>query len=372
MSSATVAERPGTECVARSAVVGGPLAPPIGKSVALPIARPIAGPVVGPVTATAAAAALGRRRPRWPRAGRLLLRAVGVALVVATGTILVVDLRHTDLRATFADIAWPFVALAVGARALSFVAAAYNLSGFTPIRPKLVPTLQAQLAIGAVGVVTPAAMTTPAVGARFLARSGASTSDALASVGVAQAVQLVTTLAVVTAGGVVSGRTVLPFAGSWAALLIAAAVVAAVGAGWLLARRYSRVAALVRPAQGSLRSVVRTVRARPGRAVAGCAGSLALTGTHIAAFAFCVRAAGGHAPLITLLTIYLASAAAGSLIPTPGGAGPVEAAMIAGLTVAGVPLGAATAATVLSRLSIWVFVPAGWLALVRLRRRGLL
>jgi uncharacterized protein (TIRG00374 family) len=76
---------------------------------------------------------------------------------------------------------------------------------------------------------------------------------------------------------------------------------------------------------------------------------------------------------MTLFTVYLASAAAGSIVPTPGGTGPVEAAMIAGLTVAGVPLAAATAATVLSRLiSVWLLVPPGWFALLRLRRRGLL
>jgi len=38
-----------------------------------------------------------------------------------------------------------------------------------------------------------------------------------------------------------------------------------------------------------------------------------------------------------------------------------------------VPLAAATAATLLSRLiSVWILVPPGWLALITLRRRSLL
>jgi uncharacterized protein (TIRG00374 family) len=77
--------------------------------------------------------------------------------------------------------------------------------------------------------------------------------------------------------------------------------------------------------------------------------------------------------MLTLATVYLASAAAGSMFPTPGGTGAVEATMIGGLIVAGLPLPIATAATLLSRLvSVWLLVLPGWIGLISLRRRGLL
>jgi uncharacterized protein (TIRG00374 family) len=86
-----------------------------------------------------------------------------------------------------------------------------------------------------------------------------------------------------------------------------------------------------------------------------------------------VAAAGGHLPVLTLAAIYLGAATAGSLLPTPGGIGGVEAALIAGLTAAGVSMPVATAATVLSRLvAVWLPAIPGWWTAFRLRRAGLL
>jgi uncharacterized protein (TIRG00374 family) len=106
---------------------------------------------------------------------------------------------------------------------------------------------------------------------------------------------------------------------------------------------------------------------------AGLAGATALTATHVLAFAFCVSAVGGHASYLSLTLIYLAAASAGSLIPTPGGVGAVEAALIAGLTATGIALPVAAAASLLSRLiSVWLLAVPGWVALATMRRRGLL
>jgi uncharacterized protein (TIRG00374 family) len=140
---------------------------------------------------------------------------------------------------------------------------------------------------------------------------------------------------------------------------------------WLAVRRNARAARLAGRARASLLAVVAHVRRRPGVATAGLIGSTLLTVSHVAAFALCVWGSGGHASLATLTSVYLVAIAAGSVIPTPGGTGAVEAAMITGLTVAGVALPAATAATVLFRLiSVWMLVPPGWMALIALRRRG--
>jgi uncharacterized protein (TIRG00374 family) len=93
----------------------------------------------------------------------------------------------------------------------------------------------------------------------------------------------------------------------------------------------------------------------------------------VLAFAFCVSAVGGHASYLSLTLIYLAAASAGSLIPTPGGVGAVEAALIAGLTATGIALPVAAAASLLSRLiSVWLLAVPGWVALATMRRRGLL
>jgi len=105
----------------------------------------------------------------------------------------------------------------------------------------------------------------------------------------------------------------------------------------------------------------------------GVGASALLTLTHVLAFAACVLAVGGRGSLVTLCAVYLAASAAGSLIPTPSGAGAVEAALIGGLVATGLALPTATAAALLSRIvSVWGPALPGWVALVTLRRRALL
>jgi uncharacterized membrane protein YbhN (UPF0104 family) len=311
----------------------------------------------------------GRRRRR----GRVAVRILAGVVLLSTVSVLFVELRHTDLRATFAHIQWLYVGLAIASIAVSVVAAAYNLMGFTPLRVRFGSTLLAQLAVSAIRVVTPSAVSTPAIATRYLTRSGATTPDALASVGVAQTVQLVVTTALVGGFGVVSGWAELQGVGRRPLSLWLGGGLLVFLSGWLAVRLSTRAARLARQAATSVMSVIAHTRAHPLSATIGIVAGAMLTVTHVAAFAFCVRAAGGNASILTLATVYLASAAAGSILPTPGGTGAVEAALIAGLTVAGVPLPIATAATLLSRLvSVWLLVLPGWVALVSLRRRGLL
>jgi uncharacterized protein (TIRG00374 family) len=303
----------------------------------------------------------------------VIVRFLVCTALLATATVLFIELRHTDVRSTFAHIRWAYVGLAAASIAGSVVAAAYNLLAFTPLRLRLGSTLLAQLAVSAIRVVTPSAVSTPVIATRYLTQSGASTSDALASVGVAQTVQLIVTVGLVGGCGVVSGWGDLHGVGRLQVSLWLAAATLVFLSGWFAVRCSTRAARVVRQATTSVKSVIAHTRAHPMSAVTGIVAGAMLTVTHVAAFAFCVRAAGGDASILTLAAIYLASAAAGSIFPTPGGTGAVEAALIGGLTVAGVPLAAATAATLLSRLvSVWLLVPLGWIALLGLRRRGLL
>jgi uncharacterized protein (TIRG00374 family) len=80
--------------------------------------------------------------------------------------------------------------------------------------------------------------------------------------------------------------------------------------------------------------------------------------------AACVAAFGRSVPFAKIGFVYLTGSAIGSIIPTPGGLGAVEAALTAGLTAAGVPGAVAVSAVLLFRLlTFWLPVPFGWAAL---------
>jgi uncharacterized protein (TIRG00374 family) len=67
---------------------------------------------------------------------------------------------------------------------------------------------------------------------------------------------------------------------------------------------------------------------------------------------------------------YLAGASIASAAPTPGGVGAVEAALIGGLTAAGVPSEIAIPGVLLYRLAtFWIPVLPGWGAFSWLQRR---
>jgi glycosyltransferase 2 family protein len=287
--------------------------------------------------------------------------------------LLVFELRSADLSQLLHSVRPGWLSAAFAATALSMFAAAYNLHGFAPVRLKLRSTLLAQLAVGFTRTLTPSLVSTPAVATRYLTRSGASLPVALGAVSAAQIAQAIVTTIVVGAMSVTSGSWRVPDIQLTPVLLTVATISVLVLAGLVLARSSATVRRAVSSGRGSCQTLRAQARRRPGQVVVGVIASAVLTLTHVLAFVCCVYAAGGHGSLLALAVVYLGSAAAGSLVPTPGGTGAVEAALVAGLTTSGLSLPVAVAAAVLSRLeSVWLPAAPGWFALRSLRRDGLL
>ena len=82
-----------------------------------------------------------------------------------------------------------------------------------------------------------------------------------------------------------------------------------------------------------------------------------------------LHAVGQHASFATLITVNTLAALIGSAVPVPGGAGVVEAGLIAGLTAAGVPGEQAVAAVLIQRFFTAYLPPVwGWFTLTWMRR----
>ena len=140
-----------------------------------------------------------------------------------------------------------------------------------------------------------------------------------------------------------------------------AGVVARSSAGW---RRFAA------PAAEAARGIVLTLR-RPIRALQLFGGSAGITASYALTLVLCVRAFGGDASLLALVAAYLVGSALGSLLPAPGGVGGIEAALVAGLLGAGMPVGPALAAVSTFRLlTFWLPILPGIAAFRYLRRSG--
>ena len=115
------------------------------------------------------------------------------------------------------------------------------------------------------------------------------------------------------------------------------------------------------------------VAQRPAKLAEGIGGILLLNLSYIAVLYASVAAFGGSMSIALVAVVYLAGATIGQAAPTPGGLGAVEAALVAGLTAAGLDAGTAVSAVLLYRLiTFWLPTVPGYWAFTKLTREGLL
>ncbi|MEU6537862.1 lysylphosphatidylglycerol synthase transmembrane domain-containing protein [Streptomyces sp. NPDC047000] len=266
---------------------------------------------------------------------------------------------------------WPWLLAAGGATCLTWVAAAFTRQGAVvqplPKRRLLVT----QFAAGAANHLLPTGLGASAVNLRFMTVCGvplARSSAALALYLLAESVTRVGLLAVLLVvfpdalrlGGLLPAGLSGPLLGAAVAVLVAA-----VAALVLVRRLRAAVTGFLRTALGEARSV----HTRPARALALWGGSLAFPVLQAAGLAAVGTALGLPVPPTHMALAYLAATVAVALVPTPGGIGSVEAALILALVAAGGPVALATAVVLAYRIiTVWVPLVPGALTLGALVR----
>jgi uncharacterized membrane protein YbhN (UPF0104 family) len=225
----------------------------------------------------------------------------------------------------------------------------------------------AVLASTCANAVTPAGLGGSLVALRLHRRSGLTAEEASAAVLLRAAAAGIAALLVSAVAVGVLGVT--PATGSGGhrllGLLLAVPVVVALS----VPRLRTRALGWLRGSLVALGAVLR----RPRSAAALLLGAVGVLAGQLLTLDGAIRAAGGHVALGPVLLTLLGSSAARAAVPSPGGIGPVEAALVAGLTALGVPFAAASVAVALYRgAALGLPVVAGVVSLRWLRRRHLL
>ena len=351
-------------------------------------------PLLQPVVlARSTRKALRRRRDVLPALRKLLLAAVPGAEVapvrlerirfrtlltlvasVAAFYLLAGELERQSLGSVLHKANWHWGIAALALSAITYVAATWSLSGFVSERLDFFRTLLAQVAGSFVTLVTPAAVGGAALNIRYLQRRKIPAAVAAASVGVAQVVAFVLHILLIVIFAAIAGSSakepIQPPKWAYfvlAGLVVLAGVVLAIPAG----RRVLR--ARLSPTLGQVMPRLLEVAQHPRKLAEGIGGTLLLSLTYILCLAACVAAFHKSVPIASIGVVYLTGSAIGSILPTPGGIGGVEAALTAGLTAAGLPGAVAVSAVLLFRLlTFWLPVPFGWAALNYLERQQVL
>jgi uncharacterized membrane protein YbhN (UPF0104 family) len=266
---------------------------------------------------------------------------------------------------------WPWLLAAGCATCLTWVAAAVTRQGAVVDRLPRLRLLATQFAAGAANHLLPSGLGASAVNLRFMTVCGlplARSSAALALYLLAESVARVGLLAalLIAFPGALRLGPLLP-EGAWRPLLLAvgAAAVVVVALFALVRRLRTAVLSFLRTALGEARSV----HTRPSRALALWGGSLAFPALQAAVLVLVGLALGLDVPPAHMALAYLAATVAVALVPTPGGLGSVEAALIVALVAAGGPVAVATAVVLAFRfITLWLPLLPGALTLGALVR----
>ncbi len=338
-----------------------------------PAAPPPVGAAPGPSADVTAVPTPPLSRVRLPR--RVPVRQALCLLPLALVAVAAVRNRSllTEGFGQLRTASWPWLLAAAGATCLTWVAAAVTRQGAVVQALPKGRLLATQFAAASANHLLPTGLGAGAVNLRFMTVCGvppARSSAALALYLLAESagrLGLLAALLLVFPDALRLGP-LLPD-GSTLPLLLGAAglLVAVVAAGALVRPLRVRVAAFVRDAVGEACSV----HTRPIRALALWGGSLAFPALQAAGLAAVGRALRLPVPPAHMALAYLAATVAVALVPTPGGLGSVEAALIVALVAVGGPAAPATAVVLAYRIiTVWAPLLPGALtlgALVRLK-----
>lgn len=290
-----------------------------------------------------------------------------VAVYLLLGSINFADLKET---VSHAKPAWLLVAFV--SSMLTYLGAGMLLKNFTAEKIPLLESTFVQLAASVVSLVAPAGIGHAALNLRYLQKRKVATPVAVATVSLVQLFQFATTvlflimLALMT-GDV--GQLSIPSS----SILVAVGLVVALIAGVMLIRPVRRwLFEKARPYAEQVWPRLVWLGTHPERIAWGFVSALILTLGYVAAFASCLYAFDFSLPIVTLAITYLVSNSVGAVVPSPGGIGPIEAALTGGLTLAGVPYSIAFSSAIVYRLlTFWVPVPLGWLCLRYLQKKDI-
>ena len=323
----------------------------------------------------AAAAATGTAEPKIAPLHRVRLKDVltMAALVVAAYAIITqlaeIGFDTIGRELGEADAAWVVLALLLAQSA--FVGSGISVRGAVPTPLALLPCIVLQSAIKFINLTVPSSAGRIGMNLRFLQKMGVPRAQALAAGAVDDASETMVQVALLLIVLPIVGASVdtSQFHGPDTRLLAAIGVALAISAAAVLAvpKMRDKVVPQVKSALSGVWSVARDRRKR----IELFGGNVLSELTYAISLGATCLAYGLDLNLAQLVFVNTSAAILSSVIPSPGGIGPAEAALAAGLIAMGVDESTAFAVAITQRLCTFYLPPIwGYLSLRWLGRHG--
>lgn len=297
----------------------------------------------------------------------LILFAVGAfALFAAVGS-----LNFTEIIESVkgANPWWILVAFLLST--LIWLGSAIPLVAFAPVKLPFWRTTLVQIAASIVSLVAPAGIGPAAMNLRYLTKEKVKLPLAVASVTLVQISQVITSVFLLVVIAASTGTSVnLPIPS-----IMTVWIVAAVGAGLAGLLAITKIRTWLwtkaRDIWEQIRPQLLWLIGHPQDLAKAFFGNVLMNIGFIGAFAASLAAFDYDLSILTVTITFLLSNTVGSAIPSPGGIGTTEAALTAGLQVAGVPPAIAVPTVLLYRLlTFYGRVPFAWIALHFVQKKG--
>jgi undecaprenyl-diphosphatase len=300
----------------------------------------------------------------WAEAHRVSLRwAIGILLVALACDYLLprageLDNAWQSLKG--AHMGW--VAAAVGASMLTYLASTVTVLASTPRRLPWVRTGILLLAATILNRITPKGVGSIAMTEQYLEKRGMDRAEATAAVTLVYGTGIVAHILMLGVAALVVRPDYIAFE------LVGRHTAALAGAIGVLALASLVLVPYYKEPLGrwlaEVRAGLKYESAHPLKFLMLFAGAVGITLCYAMALYFSMLAVGATVGLGTVLFVYLAGSAVAAASPTPGGLGAAEAALALGLAATGVPIAHAVAGVLIFRLaSFWFPILPGLLAL---------
>jgi uncharacterized membrane protein YbhN (UPF0104 family) len=344
-------------------------AAPFLQAIVLPRPTRVEAKAKGPVLEEVREAIL-ERLPEAPSAPENLTRfglrtVLTFVLVFVAALLILTTFKAGDVMAAIrtASPVWAMIAFAWGI--LSFVGAALTVAAFSPVKLPFMSVVRAQITASYVSIAAPAGVGHAAVNLRLLTRRGVPRALGVATVALVQVSAFVTTILGLFVLSLITGSTGTLATHPKPAILVGIGIVAgSIALAMLFPRIRGWVRSKIMPTIRQTLPRLVQILGQPWRFAVALVGNVILTASYIGAFDASLRAFGFHLGIMDITFLYLASNAVGSLLPTPGGLGGIEAALTTGLVGAHIPVAIAGSAVVLYRaLTNWARIPLGYVSM---------
>jgi uncharacterized membrane protein YbhN (UPF0104 family) len=321
---------------------------------------------------------------RLIRPGRGNAVRIGLAALVVAAVVVVLVRERSMLAAgersvARADLLW--LASAAAGTVLLWTAGTVSQLGSIPARVPVLRLFAVQFAGTFANHVLPGGAGGMAVNVRFLSRRGVPRAAAAGAVALNVAAGAVTHTALLVVAILLAPASLLTtfaYGSGLTAHLRGTGPLIAAGAVVLVlllvgaARRVARARwdAVVRQVSAQL-AVLAAVLRTPARAAQLWLGSIAVPVLHCLILYAVLRSLGGTVPVIEVSVAYLVASSVSALLPSPGGFGALDIALVGALVAVGAPAAAALATVLAYRLlTVWLpFLPGACVLAVLLHRK---